>query len=262
MEKVIYYSDEINDDFAATNGAINTQKITGDYKYIHSSWLWKVCSFLLYRLILLPVTFVYMKLVHGMKIRNRKVLKEIDEGYFLYGNHTQNIADAFIPLFVCHPRKGNIIVGPDATSIPVAKHIVSMLGGVPLPGDLKSLRNFLECVNSRVERGQVVTIYPEAHIWPYYNGIRDFPDGSFQYPLKIGAPSVAFVVTYRERKHLKKLPPKITVVVSEPFYPREGMKKTELRNEIHDFMVETVEKEHSYAYIEYRRKPDDSNPGM
>ena len=36
--KTIYYTDELNDDFAATNG-IKTQALPPDYKWIHTGFL-------------------------------------------------------------------------------------------------------------------------------------------------------------------------------------------------------------------------------
>ena len=62
---------------------------------------------------------------------------------------------------------------------------------------------------------------------------------------------VAFVVTYRERKVLKNQKPYITVTLSDPFYPENYKNKTELRNAVHAFMVETVEKQKSYGYNTY-----------
>ena len=98
-------------------------------------------------------------------------------------------------------------------------------------------------------------IYPEAHIWPYYNGIRPFPDTAFAYPVREQVPAVGVVVVYRQRKLLRFLPPCITVVVSDPFYPDSALPPRSARRALHQkvytFMCDTAARRHSYAHIEY-----------
>lgn len=99
-------------------------------------------------------------------------------------------------------------------------------------------------------------IYPEAHIWPYYNGIRPFPDTAFAYPVREQVPAVGVVVVYRQRKLLRCLPPCITVVVGEPVYPGRIPAAAQrppgaLHQKVYTFMCDTVARRHSYAHIEY-----------
>lgn len=252
--RVIYYTDELNDDFSPTNGKIRQKVIDKNYTYLPGNPLWRIFSFILYRLIATPVAFLFNKIGFGVRIKNRKALKKIKTGYFLYGNHTQIAADAFNPTIITFPKKANILVNPDAVSIPVVGKVVSMLGGMPLPSTKEAAKIFLNAIKKKIEKGQVITIYPESHIWPYYNKIRPFTDASFKYPFMFNAPAVGFTVTYRQRKIFKKLPPLITVTVSEPVYPKECGSKTEMRDRIYGFMVQTVEKEKSCEYIKYIKK--------
>ena len=68
----------------------------------------------------------------------------------------------------------------------------------------------------------MLAIFPEAHIWPFYTGIRPFSATSFRYPEKLNAPVVAMVTTYRKAARSVSLfrRPGMTVTLSEPFYPR------------------------------------------
>jgi len=52
--KTIYYEDELNDDFAATQG-IKTKPLPKDYKWIHKSKLWNSFADILYFLIVYSV---------------------------------------------------------------------------------------------------------------------------------------------------------------------------------------------------------------
>ena len=63
MEKVRYYKDELNDDFAGND--IKTKKLPEDHKYIKKNPFWEVASFILYYIVALPIVTVYNKIVHG-----------------------------------------------------------------------------------------------------------------------------------------------------------------------------------------------------
>ena len=170
--KTVYYHDPLHDDFAPTNGRIHPKQIGADFPYEHKGPLWNALAFVVYRMVMTPFLFLYCKLVFGLRIENRKALRALPGGYFLYGNHTNTLADAFIPTLLAFPRRANIITSADTVSIPGVRNIVQMLGAIPLANTIEGTRQFLAAMHCRLERGQAVMIYPEAHIWPYYNGIR------------------------------------------------------------------------------------------
>ena len=262
QKKTIYYTDELNDDFAKPL-KVKQRVISGDYKYLFGKNPFKhVLSFILYRLLATPLVLLYMKLFKGLKIKNRKAVKKIKGGYFVYVNHTQYLADAFTPTLVNFPKRAKVLVHPNAVSIPCISGLVAMLGAMPVPSDISATRNLLAAMKTLLNKKHAFVIYPEAHIWPYYNDIRPFNASSFYYPIKFGVPAVAYTVTYRRRKIFKNLSPLITVTVGEPVFPDEFTTKKELRDRIYGFMKETVKKEDSYEYIKYVKKDTaDENNG-
>lgn len=107
--KTVYYHDPLHDDFAPTNGRIHLKQINADFPYEHKGPLWNALAFVVYRMVMTPFLFLYCKLVFGLRIENRKALRELPDGYFLYGNHTNTLADAFIPTLLAFPRRANIV---------------------------------------------------------------------------------------------------------------------------------------------------------
>ncbi len=254
QSRIRYYTDELNDDFAGTK--INTCRVTKDFTFVNRNILWQICEFIVYRLIVTPLVFLFGKIAFGLKIKNRKALKKLkNTGYYMYGNHTQGVMDAFTPSLCTFPKKAHIVVNPDAVSIKGIRQLVLMLGAIPLPTDLKGYKPFQEALETRIEQKKVVTIYPEAHIWPYYTGIRPFKATSFSYPVEQDVPCVAFTTTYRQRKLFKKAYPCITVTLSEPFYPDTSLPGKEarqkLRDEVYAFMNSVADDEQNYEYIKY-----------
>ena len=254
-KRIIYYADEHNDDFAENH--IHKSTVGKTFPYMRTSLLWNGIAFIVYYLIAIPIAFVISKVYLGLRFKNKPSLKEIGkQGFYLYGNHTRHL-DAFVPALAAFPRKAYVIANADAVSIPFLKNIVMMVGAIPIPTEAGGVRGFLKTVSVRYRRGSCVAVYPEAHIWPFYTGIRDFPDTSFKYPVKESAPVVAMVTTYRKRKGLFRLAkrPGMTVEFSEPFFPEKGLSVKEaqkdLRDKAYDFMKRVSENSENIEYIRY-----------
>ncbi len=252
-KKIIYYQDELNDDFAQSK--IEPVKIDGNYKYIRKNPIWNITAFLLYRVIATTSAFVYTKLKFNMKIVNKKVLKKCkNQGYFVYLNHTQEILDTLIPTLATFPKRVYIIAHPNNVSIKGLKTANKMLGALPIPGDLESSKNFLNAIQTYIKKKKVIAIYPEAHVWPYYTKIRNFKEVSFRYPVKLDTPVFSVTCTYSEKKNKK---PKITIYVDEPFYPNKNKSQKDaekiLRDEVYNKMVERS-KNSTFEYIKYVKK--------
>ena len=251
MRKTVYYKDLLHDDFSSTNGKINAEKITDDFPYERSK-TWLFFSGLLYYVIVLPIVFLIMKLRYGLRVRNRKAVSRLKSGAFLFGNHTNGFPDAVIPSILSAPKRAFVVTGPEAVSIKGIRALVQMLGGIPLPAGFAGWKKFMQSIEEKTGKNTVM-IYPEAHIWPYFTGIRPFPETAFKYPYKMNRKVVASVVTYRQRKVFKNAHPYITVTLSDPFDPSCFESPKALRDAVYGFMAEAVSKD-NYAYWEYRQE--------
>lgn len=256
-KRIRYYSDELNDDFAGTEN-IDTKRLEDDFVFINRNIIWRFFAFVLYYCVAFPLVSLISFFGYGMRVKNGKALRKIKGGCFLYGNHTQLLPDAYAPAILNFPRKAYLIVNPDAVSIKGIRQIVLMLGAIPIPSTIKGMKNFVGAVEERYKNGNCIAIYPEAHIWPYYTGIRPFKAVSFKYPTDLNAPCVACVTTYRRHKIFKNLPPSVTLTLSDPIYPDSTLPHKEaqqkLRDEIYAFMCSKASGEDNYAYVKYIKK--------
>ena len=254
MEKIIYYKDELNDEFAGDN--LKPKVIDENYIYLPKGIWKKFTRFFWYRIVATPLAFLYMKFGWHHKIIGKKNFKKYrKQAVFVYGNHTHNMADAFIPSMVSTPQDAFVIVNPNNLSIPVIGHIVPSLGGIPLPINQKAMRNFNKCITRRVEQKRFIMIYPEAHIWPFYTKIRPYVSLSFSYPIHYKAPAFALTNTYVKRKFGKK--PRIITYIDGPFYPDKGLSLKEARENLRDKVYNQHvlrSKNSNYEYIKYIKK--------
>ncbi|MBQ8428352.1 MAG: 1-acyl-sn-glycerol-3-phosphate acyltransferase, partial [Clostridia bacterium] len=192
MKKVVYYTDE-SEDFAGTK--ITQKSLPHDHKYFHGVF-WRVVAWFLYYLIAVPVAFVIKRFWYREKVVGKEKLKPYKkQGFFLYGNHTRLMGDVFCPPITCFPKRVYVLANPDSVSIPVLGNFPEMLGCVPLPTDRGGMRNFHNAVLKHAEKKHVISVYPEAKIWPYYTKIRPFPSGAFRYPAESGKAAFSMTVT-------------------------------------------------------------------
>ncbi len=254
MEKIIYYSDELTDEFAGDD--LKPKVIDENYIYTPKGIWKKFTKFFWYRIVATPLAFLYMKISLHHKIIGKKEFKKYKkQAVVVYGNHTHNMADAFIPSMVSFPQDAYVIVNSNNLNIKLIGHITPSLGAIPLPSNAKAMKNFNKCLDKRIEEKRFIMIYPEAHIWPYYTKIRPYKSLSFGYPIHYNVPAFALTNTYMKRKFSKK--PKIVTYIDGPFYPDEGLSmkdaRENLRNKIYNQQV-LRSKNSNIEYIKYVKR--------
>ena len=252
--KIIYYTDELNDEFSLAE--ISPRTIDKNYVYIHKSLFKKFTRFFWYRIVFFPIAILYSKIKFHHKVVNQDVIKGYKKsGYFLYGNHTQDIGDAFMVQRINKAKGKYVIVHPNNVSMPVLGKLTPSLGALPLPDDLAAYKNFISAIDMRIKQRKCVVVYPEAHIWPFYTGIRPFVDTSFQYPIKLDVPTFCFTNTYQKRRFSKK--PKIVTYVDGPFFPNNELtfkeQRADLRNQVYNCMCKRAENS-TVNWIQYIKK--------
>lgn len=250
-KRTIYYTDELNDEFSTAK--ITPIKIDKNYKYNKNS-LWDLCSLIVQNVLSMPIKVGYAKAKFKIKYIGKDKLKKYrNQGYFVYVNHTQAFADTFIPSIAIYPKRNFLIVNPENISMKFSKNIIEMLGAIPVPGDRDSMRNFLDIIKKHIKKGHSITIYPEAHIWPYYTKIRPFKPVSFEYPVDLKKPVFCMTNTYQSYgKNRDKI--KIVTYIDGPFFANEDLSKKEqkqdLRNRVYNCMVDRS-KNSNIEYIKY-----------
>lgn len=245
----VYYSDPVNDEFSGiTRPEI---KIGKDFPFIRNGFLFRFFKFFVYSVFVRPFAFLYCKIKFKMKLVGAEKLRKEKNGYFLFGNHTQVPGDGFIPNVVTYPKETHVVVNSDNLALKGTRALMQMLGALPVPTELSGFSGFQSALAEHIKKRRAVVIYPEAHIWPYASVIRPFSAASFSYPVKLGAPSYCFTVTYQKSKRGK---PVITVYVDGPFFgngekPKE--KQQNLRDRIFEAMAERAAGKGNYAFVKY-----------
>ena len=188
------------------------------------------------------ISTVYCKVALGLRIEGREKLDETareGNGYFLYGNHTQPVGDACIPFLCAWPRRSYVVVSPANFKVPVIGPFLKWLGALPTSDTLAGAKQLDAAVKTRLSQGHAITVYPEAHLWPWHVNIRPLPASAFSLPVATDRPVFAMTNTYHARTSGKR--PRCTVWVDGPFYPDHALpraaRKEKLRDEVQAAMM-------------------------
>ena len=245
--KTIYWSDELNDDFDEVG--LKRPPVPENYRYLRK---FHVLGWIAYYLFGKPILGTYC-FFHGIRMKGKENLKEVrNKGYFLYANHVA-IADCFKYAAYCVPIKRiNVIGYSDTLSMKGVGGIAKALGYLPIPTDINNLKKMEDAIQTLVNKKEVILIFPEAHIWPYYTKIRNFKDVSFIYPAKFDKPVVPAVTVWRGKQGKK---PKQTVIFCKPIYPNPELTPLENKKFLHEQclleMKEVADKYNEVEYIKY-----------
>ncbi len=219
-KKTFYFHDDQKDDFGGIG--VNHKPLPDNYKYIHRNIIFRFFSFILYYFFAYPILYVVTKINLGIRVHGKKNIKKQlkkKQGYFFYSNHC-HYYDAFIShVFIGAPRRTYVVSHADPVRIPFIRFLVEMLGVLPLPNNKVNFRNYNKAMELLIKKGAVISIYPEATLWPYYNKMRPFPKSSFKYPAMLNQPIVIGAETFRKPKLFKRIKPRMDLTLSEVIYP-------------------------------------------
>lgn len=246
QRKIRYYT-AYTDDFVETRD--QDHKVPIHYPWIPNAFL----SGLIYGLAIV-FSSVYLPLFLHVRYKNSKILRAGQKtGAFIYCNHTQPFGDVFLPALPAFPGRIYTVVSPANLGIPVIGKLLPYLGALPIPDSISGLKQFTTVMERRLAKKRYITIFPEAHVWEYYTGIRPFSESAFKYPVKFDKPVYCMTVTYQKRRFGKR--PATVVYVDGPFYadkntsPRQ--QATQLRDQVYDRM-RSRSRNSNCDYIQYK----------
>ena len=153
-----FYSDELNDDFIDSKKSFSVPE---NYNFTPKSKIWRICAFIVYRLIMTPIAFLYCKLFLHLSIKdNTKTPIKRQKGCFIYANHTLTVGDAFIPSVLAFPKKVYVVVSPKNLAVCSTRGFLKMSGAIVIPQSLKCFKKFLGAVEKRANDNACITVYP------------------------------------------------------------------------------------------------------
>ncbi len=252
MGKHKYYYQHLTDDVVVTKS--QEYHLPENYTIFPHSLGGRIWSKIV-RFLAHLISIIYIRLILRVRIVGKSKLSLLrDQGYFIYGNHTQAFGDVVLPLSIISASDYYAIGAQANWSLPILGKLVLPYFGLPVGQDLNQSGKLIKAVTAVIKAKKVVVIYPEAHVWPYYTKIRPFPATSMHFPIMLAAPSFAMTTTYSKPKRGTK--PKMTVYIDGPFYPDTSLNKKQAQKKLHSQIHQTMQKRallSDYEYCTYQK---------
>ena len=218
--------------------------IDENYEYVPKSKVFSLLSNGLYYGIAFPILKVLMKIVYDFKIEGKENIRNLKEGAVTVSNHVLFLDCAMVGLAYGF-KKVYFTTLEGSFKIPFVRKLIKLLRAIPIPESIKNRGNFIKVVDNILREENSIHVYPEAAMFPYFDKIRHFKNGAFDFAVRNNKPIVPMVITFREPKGIRKILKKkkdVTLTVLEPIRQSEGentkQRIEDLKNQVYNEMKE------------------------
>ena len=212
-------------------------KLDEKYEYMPRGFLFRIERAVVASLLHL-IVFPLTRLTHGLRIYGKKNIKkhkkELKDGAITISNHV------FMWDYLCVLKA----IRPHISYFPAWKPnfesgfcpFMRILGGMPIPdGDIHSMMSFKKDLDTVVESGRWLHVFPEGSLWYFYPDIRPFKPAVFNYAVKYEKPLIPISMSFRPRKGLRKIfgkGPFVDLHIAEPIYADKSLPPREAADEL------------------------------
>ena len=209
-----------------------------NYPYYNKSF-WAKTSRVILSIALYLVGYLAATIRYGLKIHNRKVLKENKEllknGAITICNHVLMwdylcILKAIRPRLQYHAAWKINFEGPNGL-------FIRWVGGMPIPVDnIRAMAKWQKAVDQVLEDKKWLHFFPEGSMWFYYPDIRPLKKAIFKFSVKHNKPIIPITISFRPRKGLWKLlgkNPCADLHIGEPILPDTSLPMDEAIDKLH-----------------------------
>ena len=201
-----------------------------NYQYIKTGTMFSFFSNLLYYGVAFPVLTVLNKIVYDLKIEGKENIKNLKTGAISVSNHVL-VLDCTMVGLALKQKKVYFTTREGSFKIPFIRKLIKLLRAIPIPTSLKSKEYFVKELDKAIQNDTIIHFYPEKALWPYYEKIRNFKDGAFDFAIRNNVPIIPIVITFRDPTGIRKLfknKKDVTVKILEPIkYIKEQDSKKE-----------------------------------
>ena len=220
--------------------------LDSNYKYINDGKIFSFFSNLLYYGLAFPVLTVLNKIVYDLKIEGKENIKNLKTGAISISNHVLILDCSMIGL-AFGLKKVYFTTREGSFKIPFVRKLIKLLRAVPIPTKLKDEEYFIKGINKALQDGKIIHFYPEKALWPYYEKIRNFKSGAFNFAIKNDVPVIPIVIKFRNPKGIRQIFKKkkdVTLKILEPikFEVKDNKKESieNLKNQVFKIMQDNI----------------------
>ncbi len=114
------------------------------------------------------------------------------------------------------PARAENLMGSDAA-------LIRAVGGIPIAENFAGTKKFYEAFDFLNQKKKWIHVFPESCRWTWYEPIRPFKRGAFEFSHRYNIPLIPMAIRYRKPGALRRFfgvkHPLVTLVIGEPIMP-------------------------------------------
>ena len=213
------------------------------YQYINEGKIFSFFSNSLYYGVAFPVLTVLNKIIYGLKIEGKENIKNLQKGAISVSNHVL-VLDCTMIALSFGLKRVYFTTREGSFKIPIVRKLIKLLRAIPIPTKISNKECFVKQLDKALQKGRIIHFYPEKALWPYYEKIRNFKNGAFDFAIRNNVPVVPIVILFRNPKGIRKIFKKkkdVTLKILEPitYIDKDENKKNSvetLKEQVHKAM--------------------------
>lgn len=217
--------------------------IDENYQYIKEGKVFSFFSNLLYYGIAFPILAILNKIVYDLKIEGKENIKNLQTGAISVSNHVLILDCTMIGLSF-GLKKVYFTTREGSFKIPFIRKLIKLLRAIPISSNISHKEEFIKELDKAIQERKIIHFYPEKALWPYYEKIRNFKNGAFNFAIRNNVPIIPIVITFRAPKGIRKLFKRkkdVTVKILEPIKYTEKKENSKeaiqkLKDKVHEIM--------------------------
>lgn len=193
------------------------------YQYIKEGKFFSSFSNLLYYGVAFPVLTILNKIIYDLKIEGKENIKNLQTGAISVSNHVL-ILDCTMIGLAFGLKKVYFTTRKGSFKIPFVRKLIKLLRAIPIPTKMSNKECFVKQLDGALQNGRIIHFYPEKALWPYYEKIRNFKSGAFDFAIRNNVPVIPIVITFRNPKGIRKIFKRkkdVTVKILEPIIDKD-----------------------------------------
>ncbi len=217
--------------------------IDENYEYIKNEKFFSLFSNLVYYGIAFPVVTILNKILYDLKIEGRENIKNLQTGAISVSNHVLVLDCSMIGLAFGF-KKVYFTTRKGSFEIPFVRKLIKLLRAIPIPTKMSNKEHFIKQLDEGLQEGKIIHFYPEKALWPYYEKIRNFKNGAFNFAIRNNVPVIPIIITFRNPKGIRKYFKKkkdVTLKILKPITYKDEYEKDKiekLKEKVHKVMEE------------------------
>lgn len=227
------------DDHMIDPKPVRSVKLDAKYPYYNTNKrfvIWQVLMNFVFIIIIYFSCFLrYGLKIKGRKYKHGKYRKYFKNGFVTTCNHVFEW-DYVLIRSALRCKRGYVVVWHKNHNSSLGK-LMRVVGAIPIPDNLNGLKKFDDAIDEAIKDKHMVHFYAEGSMWYYYEGLRPFKKGAFNYAYKNHVPVYPMAISYRPARGLFKLwkrhgYPLATLEICEPQFADYSLSKNEAIDEL------------------------------